>query len=186
MKIYIHREIGVATAAIEATTALQTLTAVLGSTLHLDCVFHDGTNPVELDSGATGAFVAKQDKQYTAASLVQALSWTKNTAPEDGYRFTLRPAGSDLVTLLANLDSVSLMAQIVFTESGIERKTPKLSLVVGNAVYREDEPTLVDPDAAWPLPGQIALKTDIAGFSGDIVIGDKTLTFVNGLITAIV
>lgn len=162
MKIYIHNETGQATAAIGSTTPLQTISAVLGSTLHLDCVFHDGTDPVELASGAAGAFVAKADKQYTAASLVQALSWTKASATEDGYRFTLRPTGAALVTLLANLASAPLMAQIVWTESGIERKTQQLSLVVGNAVYRDDEPTLSDPGAAWPLPAALVTQTALA------------------------
>ncbi len=177
MKIYIHKETGQATAAIGSTTPLAQITGVLGSTLHLDCVFHDGTNVVELASGSMGIFVAKQDKRYTDPSLVQALSWTKATAPEDGYRFTLRPSGADLVTLLANLASVPLMAQIVWTESGVERKTQQLSLVIGNAVYREDEPTLSDPTAAWPLPG--------SQFSGDVLIGDKTLTFQFGLLKSI-
>ena len=181
MKIYIHRETGLATAAISSTTALQNITGVLGSTLHLDCIFHDGTAAVELDPSAVGAIVAKQDKHYTDASLVQALTWTKQSAPEDGYRFTLRPAGEALVALLANLDNAPLMAQIVWTESGVERKTQKLSFTVGNAVYREDEPTLADPTAAWPLPGEVATKAYVQAAVGSGGASTSTVVTPNSL-----
>lgn len=187
MKLYIHRYTGLLTAKLGDTSALQTVASVLGSTLYLDCVFYDDSGEiVELADGATAVFVAKQDKHYTDPSLIQALSWTKAAAAEDGYRFIIRPAGDALVALLANLDSASLIAQIAWTENDEERLTPKFALTVGNAVYRDNEPVIENPSDAWPLPADLLRKTDLAGFSGDVVIGDKTLTFVNGLITTIV
>lgn len=81
MKIYIHRTTGIATANIGDTMPIQTIQAILGATLYLDCVFvDDDGNAVELDSTAAGAFVAKQDKHYDSAALVDALSWVKAAA----------------------------------------------------------------------------------------------------------
>ncbi len=172
MKIYIHNETGQATAAIGSTTPLSQITGVLGSTLHLDCVFHDGTNVVELATGATGIFVAKQDKRYTDPSLVQGLAWTKAPAPENGYRFTLRPSLPDLVALLANQTSVNLMAQVTWTESDIERKTQQLLFVVGNAVYRDADEIEIEAGA-------------LGGMTVDITVGDKTLTYEKGILKSI-
>lgn len=185
MKIYIHNETGLATAAQASTTGIAKIDARLGSSLQLDCVFHDGTNIVELDAGATGACVGKVAKQYTAASLIQALAWTKQSAATDGYRFILNPTGEALVALLANTDDVSLKFQIAWVENGVQRKTQIISLVVANAVYRDDEIVIEQPAAAWPLPGDIVRQSDLTGFSGDMVVGDKTITFLNGLIKSI-
>jgi len=180
MKLYIHRFTGLVTANIGDTTSIQTIASVLGSTLNLDCVFYDDTGAVvELADGTVGAFVAKQDKQYTGTALVQALSWTKAAATEDGYRFTLRPASDALVTLIANLDSVPLIAQIAWTENGAEVKTPKFALTVANAVYRDDEPVIENPSDAWPLPGDLVTQTALSAAlfaaltSGDIRIPDR-------------
>lgn len=180
MKLYIHRLTGFLSAKPGAESALQTVAAVLGSTLDLDCVFYDDENDaLDLDPSALGVFVAKQAKQYTSPALVQALTWIKADASADGYRFTIRPASTGLVTLLADQDSVSLMAQIVWTENGVERKTPKFALTVGNAVYRDDEPVIENPSDAWPLPGTLvtpaALAEAVAAamLSGDIRIPDR-------------
>ena len=179
MKLYIHRETGFLTARMGDTSALQKIDGVLGSTLNLDCVFYDDTGIMELAEGSLGAFVAKEDKQYTGTSLVQALAWTKAASAEDGYRFIIRPAGVELVTLIANKENVPLMAQIVWTENGVERKTPKFALTVGNAVYRDDEPVIENPDNAWPLPGALVTTTALAQAlaaaltSGDIRIPNR-------------
>ena len=166
MKIYINKNTGVVTSSPAATSsnpaALQNLNGVLGSTLLLDTVFTDDTGaPVDLDSAATGVFVAKQDKHYTDGALVEALAWTKNVATEDGYRLVIVPNDTDLVTLLANLASVILMAEIAWSELGITRKTPKFNFTVENAVWRGDEPVLDNPDVTWPLPGDLALASDL-------------------------
>lgn len=179
MKIYIHQETGLATTSIPSTTALAKIEVWLGSTSFLDCVFHDGTQAVELDAGATGACVAKQDKQYSAAALVQATAWTKQSATEDGYRFILLPAGDPLIALLATDENVTLDFQIAWSEDGIPRKTQIISLVVHNAVYRDDEPVIEQPGAAWPLPGDLATTAALANalaaalISGDIRIPDR-------------
>jgi len=180
MKLYIHRFTGLITANIGDTTSIQTIAAVLGSTLNLDCVFYEDSGAaVDLDSAAVGVFIAKQDKQYTGPALVQALSWTKAAATEDGYRFTLRPASDALVTLIGNLDSVPLIAQIAWTENGVEVKTPKFSLTVANAVYRDNEPVIENPSDAWPLPANMVTNAALAAalqaalLSGDIRIPDR-------------
>lgn len=180
MKLYIHRLTGFLSAKPGAESALQTVAAVLGSTLELDCVFYaDDNAALDLAPDAIGVFVAKQSKQYTSPALVQALSWTKAEASEDGYRFTLRPASAGLVTLLADQDSVALMAQIAWTENGVERKTPKFALAVGNAVYRDDEPVVENPDDAWPLPGALVTTAALAQAlaaaltSGDVRIPNR-------------
>ena len=86
MKLYIHRLTGFLSAKPGAESPLQTVAAVLGSTLYLDCVFYDDTtDALDLDPAAVGVFVAKQAKQYSAQALVQSLSWTKADASEDGY-----------------------------------------------------------------------------------------------------
>lgn len=180
MKIYINRNSGLATTAATSTTPLASLGAILFATQFLDCVFvGDDGDPVELATDATGVFVAKREKQYTAAALVQALAWSKASSAAEGYRFQITPNADPLRDLLADQDNVPLMAQIVWKEGGIERATQKFSFTVANAVYRPDEPVLADPAAAWPLPGEIALKTD---FNGTIKTGDIILTIENGLI----
>lgn len=186
MKIYINRFTGFATLKLGDTSALQSISTILGATTHLDCVFHDGTQAVELAEDATGVCVAKQDKRYTDTALVQALSWTKASAVDDGYRFTLRPSGETLTNLLGNLESVPLMFQIVWSEGGVEYKTQKISFPVANAVYRDDEPVIETPGETWPLPGELLRQSDLSGLSGDVLIGDKTITFFNGLIKTIV
>ena len=159
MKIYIHKDTGVATAALGDTTPLATLTAVLGATYHLDCVFHDGTTPVELASGSNGVLVVKQDKQYSADPLFGAPSWTKFSSPSDGYRFTTIPTGSTLLTQIANLDTVPLMAQVTFLNGGDLLITQKISFVVENSGYRVDETVAPPLPSAWPAPDTIALKS---------------------------
>ena len=163
MKIYINRHSGVAYAKLTDTAGLSQIAANLWATLFLDCVFidDDGT-PVELDAQAAGAFVAKQDKHFTDAALVQALSWSKFPGPSDGYRFAITPSSDALISLLANQESAPLMGQIAWTEAGIHRATQKFSFTVANAVYRANEPTLPDPGAVWPLPGDVATKDYVA------------------------
>ena len=182
MKIYIHRTTGIATANIGDTMPIQTLQAILGATLFLDCVFiDDNGNPVELDPTAAGAFVAKQDEHYDSAALVDALSWVKASAPENGYRFTILPNDSTLTTQLANLDAIILMAQIEWTEPGFIGKTQKISLNVTNAIYRGNELTLTNPTATWPLPGDLVTQAALATALASLVTQNALTAALAGL-----
>lgn len=187
MKIYIHRRTGLATAALTSTTPLIKLEAVRGATYHLDCVFHDGTQAVELPDASQAVIDVKKTKSYSDAVLFGDENWVKASAPEDGYRFTFIPTGDALDALLGNLDTLTLMAQITWTDGEDLGKTQKIDFVVTNALRRENDPGIPPVPAAWPAPETIALKSDLpqGGLSADIVIGDKTLTFTNGISTHI-
>ena len=82
-----------------------------------------------------------------------------------------------LIAHMVGKQTATLDCECAWTLGGERQIAPNLPVTV-------QPPMVAGPESSEGGP-VYALASDISGFSGDVVIGDKTITFLNGLIKSI-
>jgi hypothetical protein len=100
-----------------------------------------------------------------------------STESETLYKGTLNANDVRLIEQLAGKQVLPLDCEVSWTLDGERQIAPNLPITV-------QPPMITGPQTSEGGP-VYALASSVSGFSGDVIIGDKTITFLNGLIKSI-
>ena len=141
MKTYLNTDTGLLTATATATTGIKQIACKRGDLFSLQVV------PSAAIEGATGVFAAKPT--YGGDPVVLGASWAAPITEGAGYIFSLNLNTTALNALFTSeLSEIPLLAEITWTLDGAIRSTQTFSLVVARDVWRGDEPTPTQANAA--------------------------------------
>lgn len=116
--------------------------------------------PTTFPVDSTGLLVVKRLGDFTGAAVLLDVEWSVPTTAGAGYVWEFLAAGAGIDAELGTLSEKPFGAEIFIEREGRRLPLPSFSLIIENNYWREN-PAPPDPEAPYPLPGEILKRGNI-------------------------